>query len=163
MRILKVYKVLFLVFTSIVIFSSCSKNSKVVFQHEDLEITYVYRVQIFLLDDLHSIKRKVKIIDKNTNQKVRFKLIEDIESFDEARFFIYNDIEYKGKKYSKTLVIRDPFAFVIIDLLTFQIIYNSHGEDLGDEKYMNNKFGTCIGKVRGKKFIKENCKIEFLK
>ena len=140
---------------------SCSQSSEVNFENQDLEITYVYDSQILLWEEPYSIARTVKIANKNSNQKVQFELFDDIENLDEPRFFICRDIEFQGNKYNQTIVIKDPFAYVIVDLSKFQVIYNSHGEDLEYKKYKEGDSEICIGKITANKFLKGNCKIEF--
>lgn len=140
---------------------SCTKATIVKFETEGLLIAYSYDSQIISLNSSYSIERTVEVTRMQKSQNLKFELFSDIENLDEARFFKANNLKFNDITYKETLLIKDPSAFVILDLINFKIIYNGHGEDIDRNRFENLPDEICLGKITNKRFYKGNCKIEF--
>ena len=143
----------------IVVMMSCTKCETISLTHNNYEIAYKYKSQFILIAPF-SIDRSIRIWNGSTKKNLQFDILEDLESIDEPRFFYIDEIKYEGVDYQDILKIEDPFAIVLIELTNLKVIYNSHGED-ELEKRLEEKNKTCLGKIRYRKLILDDCTIGF--
>ena len=144
----------------LMVLSSCQRVKSINLIHKEFEVKYSYRAQLIVFAQ-SSIKRGVRVTNKQNNQILEFEMEPDIECIDEPRFFHIDKILLHGKEYQNLLWIEDPFAFVIIDLGNMQLLYNSHGEDgIRDRVEIKSK-KNCLGKIRHQELILNDCTLGF--
>ncbi|MEL7219901.1 MAG: hypothetical protein AAGJ93_01200 [Bacteroidota bacterium] len=141
-----------------VLLSSCTSHERISLAYEDIDIEYLYKESI-ASRYYFSIYREVRV--SRGNQELKFDLLPDIEMLDEARFFYTEDLLLDDTAYERVLLIKDPFAFAIIDLEEMVLLYNSHGEDNILDRITLQQQEKCIGKVADGKLLLNNCLVEF--
>jgi len=144
----------------IVSWTSCHRGKSVTIECKEFEIRYNYKTQS-LLTAHSSIKRSIKLTDKTNNKNLEFTIEPDIECLDESIFFQLDSVEIDKIGYQNILWIEDPFAFVIVDLKNLKTLYNSHGEDNIKERTEIKSGKNCIGKIRHRNLILDDCTRRF--
>lgn len=156
---MKAFKIIGIIFLGIV-WNSCQSGKSIAIGYKEFEIKYIYKTQSILTAQT-SIERSIKITNQKNDKSLMFDMDTDIEHLDEPRFFQIDLIELDGTEYQNLIWIEDPFAFVIVDLKNMKTLYNSHGEDdiLERVKIKSKKY--CLGKIRFRKLILDDCTITF--
>jgi hypothetical protein len=137
---------------------ACRNSSNIRFDFDSYQVLYEYED---ILTDRFAIERNITITNDRNRDEIRFRLLPDIEKLDDTRFFLVDSIIVERKRYGKTLIIEDPFAYALVDLDNCRIIYNSHGLDeiIEETAFMSDKI--CIGKIKKFTYSPNVCNIEF--